>query len=412
MNDVQRSFVTAGVICAASASLILGIHTRQRVDSGETGIQVASVLEPGLMASNTKEVDIPEERYFFDLTALLKREYVDPVENETKLASGAVKGMISSLNDERSLYMPEPLFQAFTHQLIGQYEGIGAELTLMRPPSGDKPLRTYIDFLQRIPRVVVTYVAPGGPADKAGVHAGDEIERIDGRWVMNPDVADKYRALQKKIEAKEVPPTALSQLENDMRAKFKNSMMPMRALERLSEGESGAVKLQVRRGAGIESFSFEKSRFVAPFNALGADGSFRLSFVPGASIALAKAIEESPNLTIDLRGVRHGDLDELTKCLAVLAPGGTYGKVSTEEGEVQTIQTSTGAKNPKPVQVRVDRYTAGVAAAFVEALMPLKLVTVTGGPVSADTSIIERTELPDGSGFTLRIGTFKAGGAH
>lgn len=411
MNDVQRSFVTAGIVCAASASLILGIHMRQRVESGETGIQVASVLEPGLMASNSKEVDIPEERYFFDLTALLKREYVDPVESETKLASGAVKGMVSSLNDERSIYMSEPLFQSFTHQLIGQFEGIGVTLTMLRPPADDKPLRTSIDFLQRVPRVVVSYVAPNGPAGKAGIRVGDEIERIDGRWVVNPDVADRYRALQKRIDAKKSSPTALSQLENEIRAKFKNSMMPMRALGRLSVGDSGEIKLEVRRSEKVESFTLSKARFDTTFNELSADRVFRLSFVPGASKALAVAREENPDLTLDLRGVRHGDLDELTKCLAVIAPKGVYGKIASDEGEVQTVQSATGAESPRPVRVLVDRYTAGVAEAFVLALQPLKLVQLEGAPMAGDPSIIERTELPDGSGFTLRVGAFKVGGA-
>lgn len=413
MNDVQRSFVTAGIVCGASVCLIAGIHARQRIESGVTGIPVANALDPGLVASNTKEVKIPDERYYFELTALLKREFVDPIEDEAKLASGSVKGMISSLNDERSLFMSEPLFHAFTQTLVGNYEGIGVQLTLLRPPQEkDKPIQTSMDLLQRVPRVVVTAVAPGGPADRAGLKPGDEVERIDGRWVVNPDVADRYRAVERQIKAKTLPPTALSELENEMRAKFKDSMMPMRALERLSVGESGPVKLQYRRDGKIVEVELIRAKHSVPFNTFDKDGNFRLSFVSKAADALKSALQSKPGLTIDLQGVRHGDLDAMAECLAAIAPAGTYGKIVSEKGDVQTVKSATGNdRSGPPVRILVDRYTAGIAEAFVLALQPTKRIVVEGGKMAGDPSIIERTELPDGAGFTLRIGTFKAGGA-
>lgn len=410
MNDVHRSFITAGIVCAASASLIFGIHARQRVEADAAGIRVASVLEPGLVASNTKDVEISEERFFFDLTALLKREYVDPIEDESVLASGAVKGMISSLNDEQSLFMAEPLFQAFTQTLVGNFEGIGAELTLMRPNGkDDKPIQTSLDFLERVPSVVVTRVAPGGPADTAGIRPGDEIERIDGRWVVNPSVAGQIRRMRELIAKNRAHPSELSALESELRAKFDDSMMPMRALERLMVGELGRVTVQYRRNGQLKEAEMERTRYRIPEPSSKSQAPYPLQFVPGSADALRQAIAKNPAQTLDLRGVRHGDLEEMVKVLAVVAPAGEYGQVVSEKGIVQYVRVVEGASREIPITVQVDQFTAGVAEAFVMALQAKNLVKVEGGPMTGNPSIIERTALPDGSGFSLRIGTFETG---
>src|SRR5690349_15541353 len=113
MNDVQRNFFTAGIVCAASAALIGGMAMREKVDLRAAGIVSSQSLAPGLVASRDTKTEIGEERYFYDLMALLKREYVDPIQDETPLAVGSVKGMIASLDDEHSLYMSKTLFGAF-----------------------------------------------------------------------------------------------------------------------------------------------------------------------------------------------------------------------------------------------------------------------------------------------------------
>src|SRR5512143_633768 len=98
MNDVQRNFLTAGIVCAASAALIGGMAVRERIDERAAGVLASGSLAPGLMASTSSAADIGEERYFYDLMVLLKREYVDPIPSELPLAVGSVKGMVSSLD--------------------------------------------------------------------------------------------------------------------------------------------------------------------------------------------------------------------------------------------------------------------------------------------------------------------------
>lgn len=407
MTDLHRNLLTAGLVCAASACLVGGIYVREKVDAEQAGLQAKTSLAPGLLASRGTSVDIPEERYFYDLMLLLKREYVEPIKDETTLATGAVKGMISSLDDERSIFMSKPLFQAFVNGLQGKFEGIGAKLALRRLKRPNKgPLRTSMDFLERVPVVRVTYIVPGGPADQVGLVAGDEIERIDGHWVVNPSDVDRIRRVIQQVEAKKLPAKAQLDVQAELREKLKLSIMPMRAFERLSVGDTGLVKLSWRRAGQVREAALEKKPSEVAINKRNGH-AFRLAFVPGAAEKLREAVAQDKKLIIDLRGVDQGDFKSMVECLAVVAPSGVIGKVVSDAGKGEQVRIAKGSARPVPVNLQVDRFTGGVGEAFALALKNRGLARFQGGETAGDPSILERTALADGSGFTLRVGKFQ-----
>jgi C-terminal processing protease CtpA/Prc len=409
MQPVSRHLGVTALVCASALALVAGVVTRQEVESNSAGLRSASLLAPGLIASRDAKADIPEERYFYDLILLLKREFVDPVEDEMTLAIGSVKGMVGGLNDVRSIFMSEPLFQAFVGSIQGDFEGIGARIALKRPNGGEAaPARTYADLLARVPVARVTYVAPGGPADRAGMRPGDEVESIEGRWVVNPRMAARLKDIASKVQAKKLPQQAYLDIQDELRGKLKNSMMPMRALERLMVGQTGTIELEWRRGGQILKAILEKEAYRVPVNVV-ADGSFRLAFIDGAPKALSAAASAEGPLTLDLRGVEQGDYRTMLDCLGALGPAGTYGRIVKDSGSAEPLKIGTGVEPGKPVTIRVDRFTGGVAEAFALALQAKGLAKLEGGPMAGDPSIVERTALPDGSGFTLRTGKFVAG---
>jgi carboxyl-terminal processing protease len=409
MNDVQRNFLTAGIVCAASGALIGGMAMRERADNRAAGLLASDSLD-GLVASRSGTTDIGEERYFYDLMVLLKREYVDPIPSETPLAVGSVKGMISSLDDEHSLFMSKKLFQAFENSVEGHYEGIGANLVLRRLPSqAKKPYQTTLDLLDQIPVVRVTYVVPGGPAAKAGLKAGDEIESIDARWIVSPEISHRYRKTKALIAKKQAPEGDLVKVQSELRERFKNSMMPMRAFERLSTGTSGVVKLAWRRNGQVIQGALTKAETTVTLNTPDRNGLIRPAFVTGASEKLGKAIESGKPLSLDLRGMEQGNLNEVRECLALLAPAGEFGRIAKDNGSSEPLRTTKGKGTSKPIKLLVDHSTSGAAEAFALALKSRGRASIEGGPMAGDPSIIERAALPDGSGFTLRVGTFKPG---
>ncbi len=59
------------------------------------------------------------------------QDYVDPASiNAENLSRGAVRGMMTALDDPYSAYLDPSTYQLFQNNLQGQFEGIGAQVAL------------------------------------------------------------------------------------------------------------------------------------------------------------------------------------------------------------------------------------------------------------------------------------------
>ncbi len=90
--------------------------------------------------------------------------------NANKLMNGAISGMVASLGDPYTLYLPPQENTNFKQDLAGQFQGIGAELGM----NGKN--------------IVVVAPLDGSPASKAGIKAGDSIIKVDGQYVSGMDL--------------------------------------------------------------------------------------------------------------------------------------------------------------------------------------------------------------------------------
>lgn len=89
-------------------------------------------------------------------TMYYNKQVLDP----QKMLNGAITGMVQSLGDPFTMYLPPVQNTDFQQQLAGQFDGIGAELGLK-----DK-------------QIVVIAPLDGSPAQKAGIKAGDAIVKV------------------------------------------------------------------------------------------------------------------------------------------------------------------------------------------------------------------------------------------
>lgn len=98
-------------------------------------------------------------KLFSEVLEELEKKYVDEV-NADELIRNAIKGMVGNL-DPHSSFMPPEAFDDLQDDTKGEFSGIGIVITLKEG--------------------ILTVVSPieGTPADKAGVHAGDIIIKID-----------------------------------------------------------------------------------------------------------------------------------------------------------------------------------------------------------------------------------------
>ena len=100
-------------------------------------------------------------RTFSEVLDMVEKNYVEPVGTE-KLMQGAINGMIKSL-DPHSSFMTAEMFKELEVETRGSFGGVGIEITIQKE--------------------VLTVVSPieDTPAYNAGVKAGDQIIRIDGK---------------------------------------------------------------------------------------------------------------------------------------------------------------------------------------------------------------------------------------
>jgi len=87
------------------------------------------------------------------------RDSVDPVDDHT-LMQNAIRGMVEALDDHSTFLNPEE-FQDMRVSTSGEYAGIGIEVA---------PGKDGVSVVRRM---------PNSPAERAGIHTGDVIVRID-----------------------------------------------------------------------------------------------------------------------------------------------------------------------------------------------------------------------------------------
>lgn len=424
MSEFKKSIAAAAWVVLAAGMVVVGSNLRDRSDlaSAPHGLEIKTLVASREIGDGARgQSDIPAGDFFYELTEKLKQEYVEPITDEQKLASGAVRGMVGSLGDPKSIYMDKDSFRAFNNARQGKYEGIGADLEVLMSASAGKVSRSVLqptpteeddDPRQEavagagksklaFPRLTVTSVVPGGPADRAGVRPGDQVYSVDDHWVINGDLAAKFAQADKDFKAKRITIAQLNALRKEVRAKYERMLLPLRAKDRLFLGKSGAVKVVWdRQGTQltttIQRAPSQREGFTVKENVI------TLPFVAGSPAALKAAVAGKSSVTIDLRNNTLGDFGVMRQCLAVLAPTGVYGYETNERSDKGTpIKVTSGNPTPPAITLLTDKSTRGAAEIFALALSSKGIAKLSGSDTGGAREIFEVNALPDGSGYTL-----------
>lgn len=398
----MKSLISAGVVAGLLVTTIAGLTVREKrelKDSGGSGLE--------LLASRDTQFDIAESDYYAGISNLLKDKYVDPISDDKKLLSGAVRGMISGLNDTDSQFFNPNEFTAYKNVRAGQYQGIGVWLDY-KPVKSDLKLDGAAGEVL-LPRLAVVSVAPGSAADKAGVKVGDLVTEVEEHWVLNSETILKYRKAQADFMAKKIDFKTINDMRKDIKDKLDKSMTPVRAKERLTTGTTGTIHAKFDHAGKELDLKISKGTFDVPaFKEQ--NGAFVLTFVSGAPEALKSYAAGKSELTLDLRNNVLGDFETMRKCLSIVAPAATFGYYETSKSGVpEVLKTESGNAKPPKIKLLVDPSTRDAAEVFALSLSSKGYGKLSGSEMGNSRKHHEICQLPDGSGYTLVTGLFKTG---
>lgn len=157
-NNNKRKMVMRIIKITVSLLVIAISFTAGNIVSGY-GYNINTHI--GLSSSQASNAEIKQFATLFEVKHELEKNYDGPIDQD-KLVEGAVKGMTASLEDPYTLYMTLDEYNKYMDSNSGEFMGIGV----------------YIESKDN--KVIVTSTISGGPAEKAGIIAGDVIYSANG----------------------------------------------------------------------------------------------------------------------------------------------------------------------------------------------------------------------------------------
>jgi carboxyl-terminal processing protease len=109
---------------------------------------------------------------FWEVHQLLQRHFYSQPLDQEQLAQGAIDGMLATLDDPNTRYLPPESEAAARAVMEGELEGIGAEVT------------------NEDGNIVVVAPFEGSPAEAAGIRPGDILREADGVALTGMDVGE------------------------------------------------------------------------------------------------------------------------------------------------------------------------------------------------------------------------------
>ena len=293
-----------------------------------------------------------------ELADLLAERFVDGVDRK-KMEDAAADAMVNALGDRWSYYSPADEYSAYVEQKNNAYVGVGVTIKAHE-------LGYHIE-----------QVAEGGPAETAGILAGDVIVAVDGTRIAGMDMDEGKKLVQ---------------------------------------GKSGTtVEITVSRGGEEITFTVKRgtvktkvaTAVMLPGNiGLVAIKNFNTNCAKETIAAIESLLEQGAiSLIFDVRFNGGGYANEMNKVLDYLLPEGQLFKTVDYTGK-ESVTKSDAKCLEMPMTVLVNESSYSAAEFFAAALREYEWATVVGVQTSGKGYFQVVYELSDGSAVGVSIGKY------
>ena len=296
-----------------------------------------------------------------ELKEVINEYFVDIDEvDHAAVEDAAAAAIVEALGDRWSYYMTAAEYQTYLERMNNAYVGIG--ITITQREDG------YITVIR---------VEPGGPAEEAGIQAGDVITTAAGQDIAALDI-DRIKDL---IRGEQGTTVKLRLLRDNAALEF--------------EVERRTVQRQVAAGKLLN----DEIGLVTIMNFDGRCAEETLSQVEQLLAQGAKA------LIFDVRFNPGGYKHELIEILDYLLPEGPLFRSIDYRGKENVDMSDENCLEvPMAVLINGDSYSA--AEFFAAALSEYGVAELVGQPTTGKGHFQTAFELSDGSAAVLSIGKY------
>jgi carboxyl-terminal processing protease len=311
--------------------------------------------------SSNGDVTLKHIGVYSEVLYRVRSEYVEEP-NMSAVTNGALHGLLESL-DADSSYLTPTEYKVFQQKKSEGKANIGATVS------------------KRFGYAAIVSVIPGGPADKAGLGAGDIIETVEGLSTHDLSLAAvKSHLVGEPGSRLELTIIRTRKIEPQKTTIVRENVNLPAVTEQLTADNIGIIKAQVlTKGKANEIAEKVKS--------------------------LQK--KGAKKLVLDLRYNSEGDEEEGVAVANLFLGKGTIGTLQGQKYDKVTYTADPQKKiSDLPLAVLVNRGTAGAAELVASAILDNTRGDVVGDKTFGEGSVQKLIEVPDGSALILSVAKY------
>ncbi len=294
------------------------------------------------------------------LEAIIDSRFIEDTDL-TALEDAAADAMVAATGDRWSYYISASEYGAYMEQMNNAYVGVGITIELLEGGQG----------------YLIREVTPGGPAEEAGVQAGDILVMVDGQDIREME----SNALRDRVRGKAGTSVSLGfdrQGETVILTVERREVQTPVATCEMLEGDIGLVT--------IENF----------------DARCAQESIDAVEALLAEGAEK---IIFDVRYNPGGYAHELVELLDYLLPEGELFRAVSYDGS-EDIDYSDEEFLDVPMAVLVNASSYSAAEFFAAALREYEAAIVVGEATVGKGYFQTTYRLNDGSAVALSVGKY------
>ena len=355
MEQKKKKGYGAGIVTGVLATVLIGLLLLG-------GFRVITNTSGSYASGKVTEKEVSKK--LDKLNALIDKYYLYGDEIDTdQLAEGIYSGYTSALGDKYTVYYDEDETKALMESTSGTFSGVGATLTKKDADTG---------------YVTIVNVYEDSPAEKAGLKAGDILEKIDEHEVGDEQL-DTVVSWIKGEKGTDVKITVLRDGEELELTATRDTIEVKTVSYEMKENQIGYIRV-----SEFDTVTYDQFK---------------------------EALDDLENqgmqgLVVDLRNNPGGSLDTVTNMLRLLLPEGTIVSTKDKNGKTDEITCDGTHEFKKPMAVLVNQYSASASEIFSGAVQDYGTAKIVGVTTYGKGVVQQLMNLGDGTCLKVTIAEY------